>query len=326
MGEPHDALFRAVLAEPAHAAALLRHLLPPGLAAAVRPEHLQPAPGGADGPRLRQHRADLLFVVRHPELGEPVHLLLEHKSGRDHRLARQLVRYVVALGSSRSTRRGLPPFFVPVVVHHGARPMGELAWRPPRRKGRGTSDLFLRLRSFDPRLDAIVWDLTHVTEAQLRAARLPPIVGLCLAFLQFVPKSAADPLVAFLHRHADPLREVAAAPGGHLGIERLHSYVLHVTEVSAERVAAAFASILLLDPGNPMTSTAQRLRAEGKAEGKAELLLRLAAARFGAVPAALAEQIGRADADALDALGLRLLDATTPDDLLRDRSARPDER
>lgn len=126
-----------------------------------------------------------------------------------------------------------------------------------------------------------------------------------------------------LHRWAELLRAAAAAPGGHLGIERLHSYLLHVTSVPAHRLAATFAQILHPAFEPTMITTVQRLRAqgraegriEGKAEGKAELLLRLLAAKFGDVPSARADRIRAATADQLDTFGLRVLTASSLDEV-----------
>ena len=90
MGNPHDALFHFVFADIKHAEGLLRRLLPPKLQKALARCKITAVPASAIGPRLRRHHADLLFVVWHPELRQPILLLLEHKSGRDHRLTRRL--------------------------------------------------------------------------------------------------------------------------------------------------------------------------------------------------------------------------------------------
>jgi hypothetical protein len=151
------------------------------------------------------------------------------------------------------------------------------------------------------------------------AEPLTALARLCLLFLQFLPRASEAACRERLHRWAALLREAAAAPGGHLGIQQLHSYLLHVTNVSANRLAATFAEILHPAFEHTMITTAQRLRAEGraegKAEGKAELLLRQLAAKFGSVPEALAHRVRTAAADQLDTFGLRLLTAHSVDDV-----------
>jgi hypothetical protein len=58
-------------------------------------------------------------------------------------------------------------------------------------------------------------------------------------------------------------------------------------------------------------------RMEGRLEGEAALLLRLLERRFGALPAGVRDRIATADAAALEAWSLRVLDAATLDDVLR---------
>ena len=71
---------------------------------------------------------------------------------------------------------------------------------------------------------------------------------------------------------------------------------------------------------NKFVSTAQQLRNEGKAEGKAEsqvsTLLRLVTKRFGAPSADVAERIRNGKAAELDRWLDRILDATSLTDLL----------
>ena len=147
------------------------------------------------------------------------------------------------------------------------------------------------------------------------------LARLCLLFLQFLPGVDEPTCIARLHRWRLLLREAAAAAGGHVGIQRLHSYILHVSDVSADRLAATFAKILHPVIETTMITTAQRLRAEGKAEGraegKAELLLRQLAARFGPVAPTVTSRIHAATADELDAFGLRLLTAAAIEDVFR---------
>jgi hypothetical protein len=62
-------------------------------------------------------------------------------------------------------------------------------------------------------------------------------------------------------------------------------------------------------------STADTLRAEGRAEGAARLLVRLLTRRFGAVPDGVRTRIDAAPVEQLEAWSDRILDATTLDDV-----------
>lgn len=59
-----------------------------------------------------------------------------------------------------------------------------------------------------------------------------------------------------------------------------------------------------------------RVKAEGRAEGKAELLLRQLGRRFGPLAPALAERVRRATADELDDMADRVLSASTLEDVV----------
>jgi hypothetical protein len=67
-------------------------------------------------------------------------------------------------------------------------------------------------------------------------------------------------------------------------------------------------------------STAEKLRAEGRieglAEGKIELLLRLAQRRFGPLSEDQARRLRSCAPDELDAIGERLLDAPSLDEAI----------
>lgn len=60
----------------------------------------------------------------------------------------------------------------------------------------------------------------------------------------------------------------------------------------------------------------QRGKVEGRAEGKAELLIRLATLKFGPLPPSIDARIHDTASVELDSLGERLLDAATLDEWL----------
>jgi hypothetical protein len=61
---------------------------------------------------------------------------------------------------------------------------------------------------------------------------------------------------------------------------------------------------------------AKRYVAQGRAEGRAALVLRQLTRRFGALPLAATERLGAASVDELDAIGERLLTAESLDEAL----------
>jgi hypothetical protein len=77
----------------------------------------------------------------------------------------------------------------------------------------------------------------------------------------------------------------------------------------------------LLEVRNMLASRAEDWKRqwlqEGRLEGEAALLLRLLERRFGTLPAGARDRVAAADAAALEAWGLRVLDAASLDDVLR---------
>jgi hypothetical protein len=304
----HDTLFRFTFAQVRHARALLRCLLPRRLVAVIDWRTLRPWPASGTGPDLRLRHGDLLFTARLRGAQMRVFFLVEHKSGPDPGLLRQLHRYVVHIASERAAAGAEAPIIVPVVVHHGPRPL-----RLPPFSSASEGRAGAAFAPFAPRLRILLDDLARHGERDLRSRPLPAMARLALLCLRSVPRLRDREVLAAIGRWADLLRAAARARGGALSLEAIASYILHQTDLSPARIAAAFARAIHQPAGNQVMSTADRLFArgmvEGKAEGKSELVLRLLAARFGTLPARLVARVRAASTRDLDRWALRLLDA-----------------
>jgi predicted transposase YdaD len=326
----HDTLFRFTFAQVRHARALLRCLLPRRLAAAIDWRTLRPWPASGTGPDLRLRHGDLLFTARLRGSQVRVFFLIEHKSGPDPGLLRQLHRYVVHIASECAAGGATAPIVVPVVLHHGHRQLrvAPFATAPA------------PFAAFAPRLRVVIDDLARLGERELRARPLSALGRLTLLCLRWVSQLRDREVLAAIGRWGDLLRAAARARGGALSLEAIAAYILHQTDLSPARIAAAFARVIH-QPGNQVMSTADRLFARGKAEGKAqgkaegrvegrvegraegraegkvegkvegksEIVRRLLTARFGPLPAKLAARLRAATDRDLDRWALRLLDA-----------------
>jgi predicted transposase YdaD len=317
----HDTLFRFTFGQVRHARPWLRSLLPPELAAAIDWRSLRPWPASRAGADLRLHHGDLLFVARLRGSQVRVFFLIEHKSGPDPALARQLHRYVVHIASDLPAGGDTAPFVIPVVVHHGRRPL-RIAPFAAARELRGA--VAASLDAFSPRLRILLDDLAQLGERELRARPLPALARLTLLCLRWVPHLRDREVLAAIGRWGGLLRAAVRARGGALSLEAVTAYILHQTDLSPARIAAAFASVLH-QSGNQVMSTADRLfasgkaegkvegkaegKAEGRAEGKSEIVHRLLVARFGRLPSRLAARLRAATDRDLDRWALRLLDA-----------------
>ena len=121
---PHDALFRALVANPARAGALLAEYLPREVAALLDPGTLPEAVEGsfvdADASRTQ---CDALFRVRLKGGHQArIYVLLEHKSNVDAGTPLQILKYMANIWlreiEDGTARDGLPPI-IPLVFYHG---------------------------------------------------------------------------------------------------------------------------------------------------------------------------------------------------------------
>ena len=125
MNNPHDALFRALLENPARAGTLLREQLPAAIANRLSDSPPRLLDGTFIDAALRHSQSDRLFEVTlrdgYPAL---LYVLLEHKSAPDPGTPLQLLGYMVQIwrryaGKEAGKLRALPPI-IPLVVYHGA--------------------------------------------------------------------------------------------------------------------------------------------------------------------------------------------------------------
>ena len=94
--QPHDALFRALVDEPARADRLIREHLPPDIAALLADEPVRAVEGTFIDPgTLAASRSDRLFEARLEDgRGALLYVLLEHKSRADPDTALQMMGYM----------------------------------------------------------------------------------------------------------------------------------------------------------------------------------------------------------------------------------------
>lgn len=323
-----DHLLRRVLAVPANAASLLRHLLRDHpLGAIVDWSSLALASTVRVDGTLRRHEADFVFLAR--SLDGRIFLLfvLEHTSGRRRRVGKQVLRYVLhALSTFEERNPGQPwPVVVPILLHTGKHALSERLWlasaSTPSRIGRDNAGFAYGI---------LVDELAGVPEDELRSRDLLPPVLLALLFAQFVAGRSPTEVEAALRRWSELLRRLVHPPGDLGELEVFQSYVLETTTMSLEHLERVLREVLGPDGEATMQSTADRLReegrlegrasglAEGKAEGKAELLLSLLHRRFGRAASGCADRIRAASPAELDRLALRVLDCAALDEVFAD--------
>ena len=317
----NDSLFRAVFARIDNVRGWLQELLQDQhLCGQIDWSSFEKNGGKAVDGKLGQHEADLSFTSK---LLRAVRLLLavvECASGRRRRIAAQTIRYSMVLLEKFTDEHGLlhRPVVLPIVLHTGRKPLAEPmsleSADVPSRIGRDNGGL-----AFGIVLD----DLAAQTEEHIRARKLPAAVKLAFLFAQGIDRRTPAEVEGALLRWQDLLRELASPPGHVEELEIFQSYVLKTTEMPVEHCMRVLANIL--DPLGVqiVQTTADKLRAEGRAEGLAKgesigatngrraLIEELLRRRFGSIPKRFQTRLNQAAIPELDAIGIRLLDAAT---------------
>jgi hypothetical protein len=157
------------------------------------------------------------------------------------------------------------------------------------REGLG-ADAGAILDALGPDLTVLLDDLPRVDEADLRSRSVSPLAQLALAFLRALRGAGVAGTFQLVQRWLDVVAAALAAEDGEERIEVVWSYVLHVGDVTAEPLGE------VVDAAGPraratLMSTANKLRAEGRAEGRAEILLHQLTRRFGPLPQAAADRV-----------------------------------
>lgn len=315
--QPHDALLRAIFGHPAEAAAELRALLPPRVAARLDLAALERVDTSWVDRELRGSAADLLFRAPLRDGGDAfVLFLMEHQSRGDARLPLRLLRYATQIwerdAAERPSSELLPPI-VPVLIHQGPSPW---PW-PPRFRAQlaGGEELHAALAPNLIDFEFLLDDLGTQSDAQLLGRAMSAIGRLTLIALRNgrMKPRLADHVAHFLRELRDDLRGPGVVPA----LSQLVSYVLAVGEGEPREVRATLIAALPNENRSNVMSTADLLRAEGKAEGKAEGLLEgwrdcvtgLLETRFGALSAAARQRLATADLAALHRWQRRALTA-----------------
>ncbi len=301
---PHDRLFRALLSDSERAHDFLRDHLPSSIAvklAEAPPEFIE---GSFVDEVLAGSQSDLLMKVRLSSGGKAfIYVLAEHKSGPDPGLPLQLASYMIRIwkrhaGASAARLRSLPPI-VPVVVYHG-----KADWTVARSL-RDMIDADDPQLEFLPGLGYILRNLSamEIHELSRNAALRAGLITLRREALVFLAEIAEG-----LTEGGDLRRQILeyVLRVYDIGLEELRTTLRDQGHDEMEAIVGTIAETLLQQgEARGLSKGLLEGRAEGRAEGKAETLLRLARLRFGAVPAARADEVRSADAETLD----RWLDA-----------------
>ncbi|TMQ08875.1 MAG: hypothetical protein E6J90_39110 [Deltaproteobacteria bacterium] len=318
---PHDALFKSAFETPAHAAALLRALVPTTLGELIAWDTLTGETGSFVDPRLADRHSDLVFSARlRAAPFSVIYVLLEHQSTGDPTMPLRTMSYEARIWHRfRKAYRAtwLPPILAVVISHvrggwTTARTLAEL-FDP----AISACPALAALAALVPRVPLIIEDLAHRSNADLRAWMLPAFPKLALWLL----RDARDPrrLLASFDTWIDSFAEVERASGGSDAMTTLLTYLfrvvkpMHHDELRAKvrqlGPRAEEITMSIVDMWHEQGRA--KGRQEGRVEGRIAALRRLILVKFGCqmLDDRYEAAIRNATLDALDGYLQRVLTA-----------------
>jgi hypothetical protein len=177
-------------------------------------------------------------------------------------------------------------------------------------------DLLADLGALIPRFRFHLDDLALVDEEAVRRRKLTAVATMAIVLLQWL-RSTEDAL-ALLERYVLVLEDVARGHDGRQRVAALLEYVIKMGEIVPDALRD-FVHRLGPVAEEAYVTTAQKLTEEalarGRAEGKAELVLRLLSLRFGPLSDAVSERVHGAAPGLLDTWAEKVLTASTLDDV-----------
>jgi len=295
---PHDALFKAAFSVPAHAAGLLGSVLPRTIVDEISWETLTIVDGSFIDAELADRQSDLLFSAALGGTSALLYVLLEHQSSTDRDMPLRMLGYVVRILDRH--RRDHPteslPLVLPIVISHA--PGG---WTAPRDMNALFAPHPTSLPGVEPHVPSfefILDDLSSLTNEDIkrRAIALFPRVVLWLL------RDARDG-ERLLQNFADLGRAFFAAVHEPSGMSALMQVFRYLALVADDFHFTALRDTLQREvpmSDRPYMTHAERLRGEGRAEARAEVLSKLLTLKFGPLPAEVTTRVTTATAEDLD--------------------------
>ncbi len=254
----NDGFFKAVFSQPEHATAFFKTHLPPAITAKIDWQSLKLLPGSFVKSSLQQVHSDLLFSVSIGGCESRLYLLFEHQSSPDPAMPLRALGYVFEILSQHHKAHGFPlPPVLPFVFHQGPE-----TWNV----STAFEDLFelpdelaADLMPFLPKFHHALLDLTRFDpDSGEDDTRLRVV-------LQLMKLARQKELLRFFQWLAGfSARDL---PDNLLGLMLL--YALHSdSDLDAKKIYHTLSSNPELEK-NAM-SVAEKLKAEGRVEGRVE--------------------------------------------------------
>ncbi|MBF0438614.1 MAG: Rpn family recombination-promoting nuclease/putative transposase [Magnetococcales bacterium] len=305
IARPHDRLIKVVLSTPEAADCFFRERLPLEITNYFTADLPELVEGSFVPDALSLFISDRLFRVKTTNGSSAfIHVLIEHKSYPDRKVAWQITRGIMASMEQSIREMGndweLLPAVISLLIYHGNTP-----WKHP-------NDL---ISLIDANSDMHPWLLNVryiLVDLSITADPfLPKHARLRAGFLalKYGTRTPAEQMAA-LGQIVDALRN---AP--ELLVPVMIYLMTTFTLMQKETVHEIVMQVIPEEATKMMSIYARELIATGETRGRRGQLLRLIQRKFGSVPSQVQAQVENAGLSMLETWADRILDATTLDDL-----------
>ena len=263
----HDLFFKKTFSIREHAKDYLRHVLPPELAEGIDYATVAFEKDSHVDAKLAECFSDTVYSCRFFGTDLKIALLFEHKSRPDDNLPFQLHRYMSNLWKNSAGQK-LPRMpVIPVVLYHG-----KTKWNPGLLSSR-FQDLPDPVRPFVPDSEYVFVNLADYSNEFIED-RLFTMASLRIAMLIMKNIFDQDMLERHIREFFELGRSIFEEKQGLKFLESVVIYLYRATDIDTETVVNSISEISAKG-GELAMSTAERLRQEGKREGRKESILSL---------------------------------------------------
>jgi predicted transposase/invertase (TIGR01784 family) len=320
---PHDRLVQYVFGDPAHAASLLRAVLPAAVAQRIEWGSFRRENASYTNEQLEGREGDLLFSALVGARRAFFYVMFEHQSRVDRFMAARVHMYTSRIWEEfrRShAQSAMLPAVLPIVLFHDTGP-----WNAPT----DVKDLLdldadsaRAMAPYLPRHRFLLVDLDGMQDEARRRLALTALVRLALVLMRDTRKLGWAELRGRLGGWREAFMEVLRAPGGVAAASALMHYILSTSPASQDEVrdfalelgpaaeeAVMTAGEQLIQEG--MARGIVQGEAMGIAKGKAESVLRILDRRYGPLSDDVVARVWGASLEELDHLLDRALVADT---------------
>ncbi len=316
---PHDTLFKELLAQPSDAAGEFEAVLPPELFRLLDPATLVPVPTSFVDEALRRFYSDRLFRAKLRGRPAYVYLLVEHKSEPERFTLFQLLRYMVRIWEQELARpeapRCLPPV-IPLILHHG-----EQGWTAPK-AFHGLFDAELmkitEVAGLTPSFEVVLDDLREQTDEQIQARSMRAFAQMGLLLLRDARRLKPAELLSSLGRWGAMMGEVARAPDGRRALLIILGYIARAASDIDPAELTKTIKQAIPEAEDALATMAERWLEQGFEKGQAATLIRLLTRKFGDVDQAWLTRVNAANTETLARYTDRLLSAQAVEDVFQD--------